>query len=103
MPRSLVRAMAYVAKRSRLEAEIKQVRVAAFLNVDQSTIARFEKGGGWPEDLGRTLRAYEGAGCGSALDLGVEGLQLWASTEALADEIELFLAETDEQSSDDSA
>ena len=102
MARSLVKSMAYAAKQARTEAGIKQVRVAAFLDVDQSTIARFEAGRGWPEDLGRTLQAYEGAGCGAALDIGLEALRLWASADSLADEVEEFLHELDNESSDDS-
>lgn len=57
VPLRLIQVIAGVCKFERREADIKQSRVAAALNVDQSTIARFEKGN-WPEDVELTARAY---------------------------------------------
>lgn len=57
-------------KAAREAAGRKQVHVAASANVDQSTIARFEKQTAWPRHTDRVVAAY-------ADDLDIEGIDLW--------------------------
>lgn len=59
--------LANAARGYRLEADppVKQVRIAAAADTDQSTVFRFEQSGVWPRDLDVMLAAYA-----EALDLG---------------------------------
>ena len=57
MPLRLIQVAAGVCKLARVDAGVKQSRIAAALDADQSTVARFEKGN-WPTDLERTVAAY---------------------------------------------
>jgi len=62
--------LAQVAGEAREEADIKHVRIAAALNVDQSTISRFEKGEAWPRDADAVIQAY-------AEELEIDPRVLW--------------------------
>jgi hypothetical protein len=83
-PDPLLVAIARVCRREREAAHIKQVRVAAEVDVDQSTLARFERAGGWPrhpKSVGVYVRAYA-----KELDLDPaeilhKAVELWAETE----------------------
>lgn len=55
---------------ARKAAERKQVHVAASASVDQSTLARFEKGISWPRNPETFVDAY-------ADDLGISAIDLW--------------------------
>jgi hypothetical protein len=55
---------------ARKTAKRRQVHVAASADVDQSTIARFERGVSWPRDPDKVVSAY-------AEDLDVEPVDLW--------------------------
>jgi DNA-binding XRE family transcriptional regulator len=75
----LIEAIAFTAREARKEARLKQSRVAAALNADQSTIARFEKGN-WPEDLEATIRAYAEELEVDPAQLLHDGVQRWAES-----------------------
>lgn len=79
MPETMIEWAAVAAKLARQAADppIKQSRIAAELDVDQSTIARFESGK-WPADPDRMLAAY-------AQVCGIEGgaLAFWATAAEL--------------------
>lgn len=63
---------------ARKAASRRQVHVAASANVDQSTIARFEKGTAWPRQTDRVVAAYADDLEVDAVDLWQEALRLWA-------------------------
>lgn len=58
------------ATSARKAAERKQVHVAASADVDQSTIARFERGDAWPRRTDSIIDAY-------ASDLDIDSIQVW--------------------------
>lgn len=62
--------LARVAAEARSEADLKHVRIAAALDMDQSTISRFERGEAWPRDADTVIRAY-------AEELGIDERELW--------------------------
>lgn len=62
--------LARVAGEARIEADVKHVRIAAALDMDQSTISRFERGEAWPRDADAIIRAY-------AEELGLDERELW--------------------------
>lgn len=62
--------LARAAASVRTGMDRKQVHVAASLNKDQSTIARFEKGLAWPRDPDQVVDAY-------ADDLEIDSIALW--------------------------
>lgn len=55
---------------AREAADRKQVHVAASASVDQSSVARLEKGISWPRDPERFVNAY-------ADDLDIDSIDLW--------------------------
>lgn len=55
----------------------KQVHVAASADVDQSTIARFEKQTAWPRHTDRVVAAYADDLDIGAIDLWQEAMRLW--------------------------
>jgi predicted transcriptional regulator len=58
---------------AREEANVKQVRIAAAIDVNQATIARFEDGTAWPRNPEALLMAYA-----NELDMDVRLLWLHA-------------------------
>lgn len=82
MPESLIEWAALTAKNARKAAGIKQSRIAAELDMDQSTVARFESGK-WPADPDGMLAAYARV-CGidgGALTFWATAAELWAQHE----------------------
>lgn len=69
---SMIYWLARAAAQARENQERLQVHVAASLNRNQSTIARFELGETWPKDPDATIAAY-------ADDLGIEPIELWTA------------------------
>jgi hypothetical protein len=59
-----------VCQEQRKERDRLQVHIAASLDRNQSTVARFERGEGWPRDPDLTIAAY-------ADDLDMEPSELW--------------------------
>lgn len=66
----LLIALARICREARKEIPLKQVHIAARADVDQSTIARFERAGGWPQDVVRIINAY-------AEELDLDPWNLW--------------------------
>lgn len=62
--------LAEVAREAREEVGIKHVRIAAALNMDQSSVSRFEKGEAWPRDPDAFIQAY-------GEELGIDPRVLW--------------------------
>lgn len=63
--------MALACRTAREAQRRKQVHIAAGADVDQSTIARFERAIAWPRQTDRVIAAY-------ADDLGTTPRALWA-------------------------
>jgi hypothetical protein len=56
-----LQAIAAVCRKARKDADVKQVHIASLADVDQSTIARFERAEGWPRNphnVGVIVSAY---------------------------------------------
>lgn len=71
---------------ARKTANRKQVHVAASADVDQSTIARFERAVAWPRHTDRVVAAYADDLDIDAIDLWREALRLWQDDQAGRDE-----------------
>jgi hypothetical protein len=71
--------LATACKDARAEGDVHQVRVAAAADppVDQSVIARFEKGQSWPRDLDAIVAGYADELEVSELELWERALELW--------------------------
>lgn len=69
---SMLHWLSQACSAAREAAGRRQVHVAASANVDQSTIARFEKATAWPRHTDRVVRAY-------AEDLDIDAAELWAA------------------------
>ena len=72
-------------RQAREDKGVVQVRIAAAIEVNQATIARFEEGSGWPRHPEQVLMAYA-----SELDidmrlLWVQALVLWFEHEPVLD------------------
>ena len=67
---SMIHWLAEVAREAREEAGVKHVMIAAALNMDQSSVSRFEKGEAWPRDADATIQAY-------GEELGIDPRVLW--------------------------
>ena len=76
MAMPLIEALAMSAREARKKAGLKQSRIAATLDVDQSTVARFEKGS-WPQDPEAMILAYAEETGVSARKLITRALDLW--------------------------
>lgn len=63
--------LARACEAARKAAGRRQVHVAASADVDQSTIARFERGAAWPKDTDQVVAAY-------ADDLDIQPIDLWS-------------------------
>ena len=68
--RAMIVFLGRAAKAARKEAGVKVARIAVAIDVDPSTIYRFERGL-WPEDADFILSAY-------TAELGIPALELWA-------------------------
>lgn len=66
----LLDALARICRAARNDVGRKQVHIAARMDIDQSTIARFERAGGWPRNVGSVVSAY-------AEELGLDQWDLW--------------------------
>lgn len=69
-PDPLLLALTRICRDARKAIGLKQVHIGAGADLDQSTIARFERAGGWPRDVGRIVNAY-------AAELGVDPWDIW--------------------------
>jgi predicted transcriptional regulator len=73
VPRPLLPWLGRAARQAREERGVKQVKIAAEIEVNQATIARFEDGTAWPRQPEEVLLAYA-----SVLDMDVRLLWLHA-------------------------
>jgi transcriptional regulator with XRE-family HTH domain len=76
MARRFMEALAMAAREARVEKHRKQVHIAAALDADQSTVARFERGQR-PRDLEAMLLAYSDDLDMSPRELVERALDLW--------------------------
>ena len=58
VPRPLLPWLGRACRTAREEAGVKQVKIAAAIEVNQATIARFEEGTAWPRQPEEVLMAY---------------------------------------------
>lgn len=80
MPENMIGWAAVAARLARQAAGVRQAKIASELDVDQSTIARFERGASWPSGADRMLEAYAKV-CGidgGAIVLWTTAAELWA-------------------------
>jgi transcriptional regulator with XRE-family HTH domain len=73
-------------RQARKERGIHQVQIAAAMNVNQATIARFEDGTAWPRRPEEVLMAYAGVLGMDVRVLWLHGLVLWLESEPVLDE-----------------
>ena len=73
VPRPLLPWLGRASRLAREERGVKQVKIAAAIEVNQATIARFEDGTAWPRQPEEVLMAYA-----SELDMDVRLLWLHA-------------------------
>jgi transcriptional regulator with XRE-family HTH domain len=73
VPRPLLPWLGRAARQAREERNVKQVKIAAEIEVNQATIARFEDGIAWPRQPEEVLMAYA-----SVLDMDMRLLWLHA-------------------------
>src|SRR5262245_7592620 len=70
---------------AREEANVKQVRIAAAIEVNQATIARFEDGVAWPRNPEDVLMAYANELFMDVRLLWVHAFVLWIEHEPILD------------------
>ena len=85
VPRPLLPWLGRACRQAREERNVVQVRIAAAIEVNQATIARFEEGTAWPRQPEEVLMAYA-----SELDmdvrlLWVHAFVLWLEHEPVLD------------------
>ena len=68
---------------AREEAGVKQVRIAAAIDVNQATIARFEDGLAWPRNPEELLMAYASELVMDVRLLWVHAFVLWIANEPI--------------------
>ena len=71
---------------AREEAGIKQVRIAAAIDVNQATIARFEDGTAWPRNPEELLMAYANELFMDVRLLWLHAFVLWLENEPVLDQ-----------------
>lgn len=69
--------LAVTCRKHRDVQGVKQSRVAALLDADQTTVTRFEQGVVWPRDADKTVTAYSEALNIDARRLWQEAIELW--------------------------
>jgi DNA-binding XRE family transcriptional regulator len=70
VPRPLLPWLGRACRQAREERNVVQVKIAAAIEVNQATIARFEDGAAWPKRPDEVLMAY-------ASELGIDVRLLW--------------------------
>lgn len=76
----LLQAIAAVCRKAREDAGVKQVHIASQADVDQSTLARFERAAGWPRNphnVGVIVTAYAEYLGRDARELLKEAVDAW--------------------------
>ncbi|MET0127037.1 MAG: helix-turn-helix transcriptional regulator, partial [Solirubrobacterales bacterium] len=85
-PRPFLPWLGRACRQARQERDVIQVKIAAAIEVNQATIARFEDGSAWPRRPEQVLMAYA-----TELDidmrlLWVQALVMWFEHEPVLDE-----------------
>jgi transcriptional regulator with XRE-family HTH domain len=70
VPRPFLPWLGRACRQARQERDVVQVKIAAAIEVNQATIARFEDGVAWPKRPEEVLMAYAG-------ELGIDVRLLW--------------------------
>jgi DNA-binding XRE family transcriptional regulator len=85
VPRPLLPWLGRACRTAREEANVKQVRIAAAIDVNQATIARFEDGIAWPRQPEELLMAYASELVMDVRLLWVHAFVLWIENEPILD------------------
>ena len=85
VPRPLLPWLGRACRTAREEAGVKQVRIAAAIDVNQATIARFEDGVAWPRNPEDVLMAYANELFMDVRLLWVHAFVLWIENEPILD------------------
>src|SRR5262245_19124769 len=85
VPRPLLPWLGRACRTAREEAGIKQVRIAAAVDMNQATIARFEEGVAWPRNPEAVLLAYAGELPMDVRLLWLHAFVLWIENEPVLD------------------
>src|SRR5262245_52601654 len=85
VPRPLLPWLGRACRQAREEHNVKQVRIAAAIDVNQATIARFEEGVAWPRNPEEVLMAYANELFMDVRLLWVHAFVLWIENEPVLD------------------
>ena len=86
VPRPFLRWIGRACRRAREERGVVQVEIAAEIEVNQATIARFEDGIAWPRRPEQVLLAYANLLGIDVRVLWLHGMVLWIESEPVLDE-----------------
>ena len=84
-PRPLLPWLGRACRTAREEANVKQVKIAAAIEVNQATIARFEEGTAWPRQPEEVLMAYASELHMDVRLLWLHAFVLWIQNEPVLD------------------
>jgi DNA-binding XRE family transcriptional regulator len=85
VPRPLLPWLGRACRTAREEANVKQVKIAAAIEVNQATIARFEEGMAWPRQPEEVLMAYASELFMDVRLLWLHAFVLWLEHEPVLD------------------
>src|SRR4051812_18597519 len=85
-PRPLLPWLGRACRQAREERNVVQVKIAAAMEVNQATIARFEDGAAWPKRPEEVLMAYAGELKIDVRLLWLHAFVLWLENEPVLDE-----------------
>ena len=85
VPRPLLPWLGRACRQAREEAKVKQVKIAAAIEVNQATIARFEEGIAWPRQPEQVLMAYASELFMDVRLLWLHAFVLWIENEPVLD------------------
>ena len=85
VPRPLLPWLGRACRQAREEANVKQVKIAAEIEVNQATIARFEEGLAWPRQPEEVLMAYASVLFMDVRLLWLHAFVLWIENEPVLD------------------
>jgi transcriptional regulator with XRE-family HTH domain len=83
--RPLLHWLGRACRQAREERNVKQVKIAAAIEVNQATIARFEEGSAWPRHPEEVLMAYAGELEMDVRLLWLHAFVLWLEHEPVLD------------------
>jgi len=79
----MLRYLGQTARELRLAAHVSPARIAAELDVSESTVRRFEAGGNWPHkrSADRTVAVYAQQTGTTPIEIWRRALEAWATAE----------------------